>query len=274
MTIHKNRTKKEKAFDTLSVQARLHIKLEDATTDHEKFKHCVNYATEIAQKKSLTKVDETTDINLKIIMQLIKSYLNSGVHPDSLDDNNHPAIFDAITYPELVKLLLENGANPNFQDKLQHTPLHHVAMIFHSFYEENLFITAEILSAAGADLNLKNSNGKKAIELIKDTLLVDKDKIGEIENRFKHITDFPRQINEIPIQPTEESPYSYLQLTETDNKKIVQYREGKYNELINSASMYLTRHSFLYVSDIPLTEDKKDSALTHTSIDSFKSHSL
>lgn len=241
------RSKKEKAFDTLSIQAKLHIKLEEATTDQEKFIQCIHYATDIAQRKSLSNVNEITNTNLKIIMQLIKSFLNSGVNPDSTE-NNVPAIFHAVTYPELVNLLLTRGANPNFQTNSQATALHRAAIFFHSFYVENLYTTAELLAAAGIDIDAKDDQGKKPIELIKETLLLSEEEIGDIETRFKQVTEHPREINEIPIQLVEESPYSYLLLTEADNVKIALYNEKKYDELIKSDPIYQTIYSLFPIN--------------------------
>lgn len=225
--------KKEKAFATLSLQAQLYIKLQEATTDEQKFIQCINYATNISQRKQLGKIDEMTDTNLKVIMQLITSYLDSGVDPDSLD-NTIPAICHAVTCPELVKLLLARGANPDSLTHTQCTALHWVAMAFHSYYVESLFVSAELLAAAGANINAKDQDGKTPIEFIKKTFFLNEDKIRKIEEKFKLITEHPREFSAISTTITDQSLYSDLQLTEKDLAQIGLYREEKYKKLIDS----------------------------------------
>lgn len=228
-----HQTKEEKAFATLSLQAQLYIKLQEATTNEQKFIQCINYATNISQRKQLGKIDEITETNLKVIMRLIKSYLDSGVDPDSLD-NTIPALCHVVTCPELVKLLLTRGANPDSLTHTQCTALHWVAMAFHSYYVESLFVSSELLAAAGANINAQDQDGKTPIEFIKKTFILSEDKINKIEEKFKHVTEHPRELNQIPTSVTDQSPYSDLQLTENDHVQIALYKDEKYKELINS----------------------------------------
>lgn len=224
--------KKNIAFNALSLQAQLYIKLSKSTTDQERFMHCVRYATNIANRKSLGTVDKLNTTNLKVIMQLIQSYLDSGVDPDTVQ-MELSALFYAITFPELVNLLLMRGANPNFQNTSLLSALHLAAQCFDSLYQEKLFITAELLAAAGANIHAKDERGRTPVELIRKKFNLSEKQINEVEVRFKQITEHPRESHEICSTVVEQSPYSELQLTERDNINIRLYREKKYDELIN-----------------------------------------
>lgn len=238
-------TEKERAFRTLSIQAQLHLELEEVTTDQKKLMVCIRYAARIGREESLSTINELTQTNFKIILKLINSYLDSGITPDS-NDNNLSALFLAYTFPELVKLLLSRSANPNFQNNCQNTPLHHLAWFFSPLYKEKLFITAELLAAAGANLNAKNNRGKTPLDRLKEATSISSTQLTEIEARFKEVTEHPRNFDEIPVQllEVEESTPSHLQLTETDNIKIALYKQGRYLQLINQDPTYQAINTF------------------------------
>ncbi len=233
-----HRTKQEEAFSTLSIQAQLYIKLADASSDQERFLQCVRYATDIAQRKFLGEIGKILNESLKVIMRLINSYLDSGVHPDTADHHHTPAIFHAVTNPELVKLLLTRGANPNLQNDFQSTALHWVAMFFDSYYVENLFTTAELLAAAGANITTKDDRNERPVDVIKKSFILSEDTIIKMKARFKELTEHPRELGEISTTSTEQSANADLQLTEMDTHKIRLYRDNKYDELINLDPLY------------------------------------
>ena len=63
---------------------------------------------------------------------------------------------------EVIKFLLENGANPNLQDKNGETALHGAAFFLNV---QNI----QTLLNYGADLTIKNNKGLTAIEVVKNT---------------------------------------------------------------------------------------------------------
>ena len=225
----------------LSVQAQFHIKFEAAKTINEKFITCIGYATLIEQRKTLGKMDAVTIAAQQFIMGLIKSYLNSGIHPDTAG-KSAPALFDAVTYPELVKLLLSRGANPDICYSGRN-PLHEVARYFHTYYTHNLFLTAEILACFGANPGAINNDGKKPIELIKNTFWASQETISKLLMEFKQVTECPRHSDQIINANEETVPPSSLPLTEADLLKIGLYQKGRYKQLIQSDPIHRAVHA-------------------------------
>ena len=77
--------------------------------------------------------------------------LEKGININILDDNGNTALHLAST-PEIVKLLLDKGANPEARNNQNDTPL-----IFASFNDNTESV--KLLLEKGADPNAQNSNG-------------------------------------------------------------------------------------------------------------------
>lgn len=93
--------------------------------------------------------------------QAMAEVLISGGADPNFDENDTPLGRAVINnHPEIVKLLLAKGAKINRVDKLGMTPLHYAATVH--FGDTTVL---ELLLAAGADANLKNAQGRTALEL-------------------------------------------------------------------------------------------------------------
>ena len=86
----------------------------------------------------------------------VKQYLDNGVNVNAKSEPGLTSLHCAVnedfkgSHRELVKLLIDKGADVNARDDILDTPLHGASN------KE----TAEILIKAGADVNAKNINGK------------------------------------------------------------------------------------------------------------------
>lgn len=65
---------------------------------------------------------------------------------------------------EIVKLLLENGANVNAQTKTQDTSLH-LACLY--YYQHPKYDLIDILIQFGADMNIKSKYGENVFEVLR-----------------------------------------------------------------------------------------------------------
>ncbi|GBO54087.1 hypothetical protein APA_2035 [Pseudanabaena sp. lw0831] len=88
-------------------------------------------------------------------IEMVKLLLLKGAEVNSSPDEGVAAIDEAIrlNHPDVVKLLLENGANPN-HNVLGATPLHHAA-----YYGYQKIVS--LLIEHGADINAKSLSDKK-----------------------------------------------------------------------------------------------------------------
>jgi ankyrin repeat protein len=93
---------------------------------------------------------------LKGNIATVKQYLDNGVNVNAKSEPGLTSLHCAVnedfkgSHRELVKLLIDKGADVNARDDILDTPLHGASN------KE----TAEILIKAGADVNAKNINGK------------------------------------------------------------------------------------------------------------------
>lgn len=89
---------------------------------------------------------------------LCEYLINNGAHIEARESNGRTALMFASTgpFPETVKLLLKNDANPNSIDRLEHfTALMHAAA-------EGHFEVVKLLLENGADPLLKDVDGDTA----------------------------------------------------------------------------------------------------------------
>ena len=113
--------------------------------------------------KTISK-DEQREFQVAAIIgdkEKIEFFLNKGMNPNSEFSGKNPlksAIFNDNS--ELVKLLLENGANPNFRFVDGSTPLIVAA------HKDNPEIV-ELLLQYGADVKIKDTKGITALTLAK-----------------------------------------------------------------------------------------------------------
>ena len=78
-------------------------------------------------------------------------FLKSGMNPDVLV-NSHTPLIAAANQPQIVRLLLEYGANPNIENEYELTPLGEAA-------NKGNVNSAKVLMAAGAEVNPSPKNG-------------------------------------------------------------------------------------------------------------------
>ena len=96
---------------------------------------------------------------LKGNIATVKQYLDNGVNVNAKSEPGLTSLHCAVnedfkgSHRELVKLLIDKGADVNARDDILDTPLHGASN------KE----TAEILTKAGADVNAKNINGKAIV---------------------------------------------------------------------------------------------------------------
>ena len=85
--------------------------------------------------------------------------LEEGVPVDCVSDNDHTALFYASlsNSTEVIRLLLQNGANANKRDLYGDTPVHHAA-------RSNSTEAIAVLVEHGASINIKNIDGEKPID--------------------------------------------------------------------------------------------------------------
>ncbi|EQC28010.1 hypothetical protein SDRG_14282 [Saprolegnia diclina VS20] len=93
-------------------------------------------------------------------MDAVKAYLAAGVSVDAQDENGYTPLQAAVSYnqTELVAYLLAQGAKVSLGDNDDETPLH---------FCESVEV-AELLLDAGADLNVKNADGRTPLDAALD----------------------------------------------------------------------------------------------------------
>lgn len=100
----------------------------------------------------------------------IKDYLSAGKSPDAIDFRGFSLLQIAIEHqhPEIVKLLLEAGANPNLIDRFGTTPISRAIDAARDDADdrdaEPSLELVEMLLHHGADVYLPGSTGHTAIE--------------------------------------------------------------------------------------------------------------
>jgi len=95
----------------------------------------------------------------KTIEELVQLYLKRGGNLYALDGNKRSALFHAVRYPSVVKLLLERGLPANQRDLYDKTPLMAAA-------DAGNAATIEILIGAGADVNAVDTYEHTAFTLV------------------------------------------------------------------------------------------------------------
>ena len=122
----------------------------------------------------------------KSLLNLLQLLLDHGACPNALDGGGYPALKIAISYRfhAIVKLLLNNGADSNFQHpETQQTLLHEAVLANHSKI-------ISVLILAGAKVDVKNKHGFSPIEYaqIQNPHLVD-----EIKNEVRYANRLERK---------------------------------------------------------------------------------
>ena len=101
------------------------------------------------------------DGDLKKIKSMLNKEINIKTLIKSVDKENNTALILAskFGYNEIVKILIENGADVNFRNNDNSTALIEAS----SFYYE----VVKLLIENGADINAKDNEGKTALDYIK-----------------------------------------------------------------------------------------------------------
>ncbi len=100
---------------------------------------------------------------------ILKLLLDDGADPDTKDVAGWSPLHYARNNADLTKLLLEEGANPNIRTRDGDTPLHLVA-------GKGGTAVAQLLLSRGADVNAKNSYGFTPLSIAESS---DKDGWGQ-----------------------------------------------------------------------------------------------
>lgn len=97
-------------------------------------------------------------------LELVQNYINQGADVNAKDTLGNPYLYLAAHHakPEIVKILLENGANANAKNGSGHTPLH---------FATNPEIV-KMLIKNGADVNAKNDVGETPVKYTSDTEII------------------------------------------------------------------------------------------------------
>ena len=89
----------------------------------------------------------------------VNELLEEGVPIDCVDGRDQTALFRAVfnNRTDVIRLLLQNGANANKRNRLGNTPVHYAAMV-------NSTEAIAVLLKHGASINIKNNLGRKPID--------------------------------------------------------------------------------------------------------------
>ena len=98
-------------------------------------------------------------------LDLLRWLIAEGADVDAQDKKGYAALHFSVqeNKPDCVKLLLDNKANPNIQDKYGNTP---AAVAVVNWKAGENFNNLKALVDAGADLTLKNKAGKSVYEIL------------------------------------------------------------------------------------------------------------
>lgn len=88
-------------------------------------------------------------------LPLVETLLQKGAHIDARDEREQTALILGVGHPEIVKLLLAHGANPNARDFYNKTPLVH---LFEAGADRDP-ATLRLLLEHGADPNVPGDDG-------------------------------------------------------------------------------------------------------------------
>ncbi len=95
--------------------------------------------------------------------QAVRQYLADGGKVDLRNERGETltACASFNSWPKIVGLLLEAGADPNARDAAQRSPLHQAAL-------SSSLDSAKLLLAAGADVHYRDAEGRNLAEIAKD----------------------------------------------------------------------------------------------------------
>ena len=120
-------------------------------------------------------------ITRKVNEEIVQDLLDQGANINVTDKNGltplHRAVIE-VRGEEEIRYLLDKGADVNAKDIENSTPLHYAA-------RQGYITTSNLLLQFGADINLKNNNGKTAFQLASTDLL--KNYFSTIINRIDQV---------------------------------------------------------------------------------------
>ena len=113
----------------------------------------------------------------------MQNALNNGADINAKDPGGMPALFIAVEKNQLsaTKFLLENGAYPDITDKENDTPL------MRAMYYNRPEI-AKLLIEYGVDINIRNKDGKRAIDYAKEKRISDACKMLSKPDNYGYAT--------------------------------------------------------------------------------------
>jgi ankyrin repeat protein len=138
-------------------------------------------------------------------VEVVKSLLDHGIDPNALDYYDHRTpLHEAVSYSsnkDIIRMLLEQGANPNSSDLDGNTPLHCLAIGFLESgkcrYDQDKFSADlfDLFILHNADPSLANKHGNTVLHIVA------KQDITSIYNHLIQLGWNPLQKNNIGETP-------------------------------------------------------------------------
>jgi hypothetical protein len=119
-------------------------------------------------------------------LETVNELLNSGVNPNQTDETGSSPIFYGLTNPDIVKLLIDSGANVNLVNKEKDTPLT-VAILFILKNPFKTLETIKLLLKKGANKNHLDSKNSTALDNLK-ILISNKNISDNVKNILNELT--------------------------------------------------------------------------------------
>ena len=209
---------KEEAFRSLTLRSQFYIKLMESRTDYEKLLEAIIY-------------NEPS---------IVKFYLDSGVSvtPEEGSDTSPAFLAAAKMRPLILKMLLDYGANPNYEHRWSHRTILGSVFSQYDFMKSinafsdtlnNLVMIAAIMRGIGQRFDTPNSLNKSPL-----------DEFGlhaGVDRKEQVLTEFLEKIDRADLsiirvadvvgQPPEE----IVRLSSEEEQKVSLYRNGRYNEI-------------------------------------------
>ena len=123
------------------------------------------------ENSNFSLVKDLCDINNKIQKTLSINYI---------DKNGRNALFylkGGIDDKKIIELLIKKGIEINRKDKDDNTPLHYIIL-----NTKKIQLIYDLIEIGGANFMIKNKDGKNALDLINDIIIVRKNQNGIINN--------------------------------------------------------------------------------------------
>ncbi|XP_051876043.1 cyclin-dependent kinase 4 inhibitor C-like [Pristis pectinata] len=111
----------------------------------------------------MANIDELTTAAASGNINRVRELLDNGVDPNGVNKYGMTALqVMKMSRPDICRLLLNRGANPNVQDR------HGIALVHDLAREGHLDTLTVLVEEGNADINLRDGNNKQAIDLARE----------------------------------------------------------------------------------------------------------